>query len=321
MDRKEIELLYHQMMLIRRAEEALQKMFADGLVPGFLHLSIGQEAVPAGVSFSLRDSDTVSSNHRGHGHTLAKGVDLEGFFAEVMGKVTGVCRGRGGSMHVADLSIGMLGANGIVGAGLPITTGSALALKMQKSGDVAVVYFGDGALAQGLLHESMNLSSLWDLPVLYVCENNGWSEFSPVSRQLATSVEKLSTAFGIEYLSVDGCDVVEVAEGASQLIDRMRATAHPSVLECHTTRIRGHFEGDRQDYREADEIASLSARDPIRKCRDTLTGMGTDDAWFSQKAEEIDHLIADAVARASSAPEPSIEEVTRDVYTVAEAAQ
>ncbi|MEE2692714.1 MAG: thiamine pyrophosphate-dependent dehydrogenase E1 component subunit alpha [Pseudomonadota bacterium] len=320
MDRKKIEELYHQMLLIRRAEEALQKLFADGAVPGFLHLSIGQEAVPVGVSSQLLERDTVSSNHRGHGHALAKGVGLEPFFAEILGKATGICRGRGGSMHVADLSIGMLGANGIVGAGLPITTGSALALKMQGEGHIAVVYFGDGALAEGVFHECMNMAALWSLPVLFVCENNGWSEFSPTERQLSASLERLAGAFGVSYLAVDGNDAIDVADSASRLIKPMRENPRPGVLECSTTRVRGHFEGDKQDYRESEEVAALGERDPIRKCRQALVAAGVPARWFEEKAAEIDAFIDGAVRAALAAPEPSINEITRDVYTNAELA-
>lgn len=320
MDRKKIEELYHQMLLIRRAEEALQKLFADGAVPGFLHLSVGQEAVPVGVSSQLLERDTVSSNHRGHGHALAKGVGLEPFFAEILGKATGICRGRGGSMHVADLSIGMLGANGIVGAGLPITAGSALALKMQGEGHIAVVYFGDGALAEGVFHECMNMAALWSLPVLFVCENNGWSEFSPTERQLGASLKKLAGAFGVSYLAVDGNDAIDVADSASRLIKAMRENPRPGVLECSTTRVRGHFEGDKQDYRESEEIAALGERDPIRKCREALAAAGAPARWFEEKAAEIDALIDGAVRAALAAPEPSISEITRDVYTNAELA-
>ena len=215
-DPKNLADLYRQMLVIRRAEERLQKLFANGEIPGFLHLSIGQEAVAAGVSSALRSTDTVASTHRGHGHALAKGVALPGFFAEIMGRASGVCGGRGGSMHVADLSIGMLGANGIVAAGIPIATGSALALKIKDVGDVAVVYFGDGALAEGVVHECLNVSALWSLPVLFVCENNGWSEFSPIERQLATDMGRLATAFGIEHADIDGNDVLTVSRSGEE---------------------------------------------------------------------------------------------------------
>lgn len=308
--------LYRNMLLIRRIEEALRQLFADGHVPGFVHLSIGQEAVPVGVSSHLRDSDTVSSNHRGHGHTIAKGVDPSAFFAEVLGRATGLCKGRGGSMHVADLSKGMLGANGIVGAGLPITTGSALALKIRGKGDIAVVYFGDGALAEGLLHECFNIAALWGLPVLFVCENNGWSEFSPTANQVSFKLQALAKAYGIRYAAVDGNVVTEVADGAGKLIDRMRKTPAPTVLECATTRVRGHFEGDRQDYREAEEVAGLDARDPLLLARRAMTDV--DAAWFDTIAREVEAEVVAAVAAAKEAPLPDISDITADVYTTEE---
>lgn len=303
------------MLTIRYAEEALQKLFADGLVPGFVHLSIGQEAVPVGVSHSLGDADTVSSNHRGHGHTLAKGVDLEGFFAEVLGRSTGLCKGRGGSMHVADLSKGMLGANGIVGAGLPITTGSALALKLQGEGNIAAVYFGDGAMAEGVLHECMNIAALWKLPMLFICENNGWSEFSPTSRQMATSLEKLAAAFEIEYGSADGNRVTEVASQAADLIKKIRKSGQPAILECDTTRVRGHFEGDRQDYRDPDELKSLDERDPIKLAREQLSADGVKAAWFNNIEKQVKTRVDVAREAALAAPLPESADISRDVYT------
>ncbi|GHF65233.1 thiamine pyrophosphate-dependent dehydrogenase E1 component subunit alpha [Seohaeicola zhoushanensis] len=315
---KERAELYRRMLTIRRAEERLQKLFADGLVPGFLHLSIGQEAVPVGVSSALTEADTVSSNHRGHGHTLAKGVDLTGFFAEILGKATGLCRGRGGSMHVADLSKGMLGANGIVAAGLPITTGSALAHRMQGKGNIAVVYFGDGALAEGLVHECLNIAKLWSLPILFVCENNGWSEFSPTERQLATSLDRLGKAYGITYREVDGNVVEEVARAAGKLVAGMRKAPAPAILECRTTRVRGHFEGDRQDYRDSDEIAALDARDPIRLCAEALMAAGLDDAALAAIAAEVEAKIEAATEAALAAPLPEAGDILADVYTRAE---
>ena len=307
--------LYRQMLLIRRIEEALRQLFADGEVPGFVHLSIGQEAVPVGVSHHLRDSDTVSSNHRGHGHTLAKGVDPTGFFAEILGRATGLCKGRGGSMHVADLSRGMLGANGIVGAGLPITTGSALALKLRGQGDIAVVYFGDGALAEGLLHECFNIAALWKLPVLFVCENNGWSEFSPTRDQVAFALQPLAEAYGLTYAQADGNVVAEVHGTAGTLIDAMRKAPHAAVLECHTTRVRGHFEGDRQDYRDSDELAGLEARDPLRLARAAMIEAGEAEGWFKEVEAEVAEAVQSAMAEAKAAPLPDSEDYLSDVYT------
>ena len=306
--------LYRQMLVIRRAEESLQKLFANGEVPGFLHLSIGQEAVAAGVSSALRSTDTVASTHRGHGHALAKGVALPGFFAEIMGRASGVCGGRGGSMHVADLSIGMLGANGIVAAGIPIATGSALALKIKDVGDVAVVYFGDGALAEGVVHECLNVSALWSLPVLFVCENNGWSEFSPIEKQLATDLGRLATAFGIEHADVDGNDVLTVAGQARSFVESMRERPGPRVLECRTTRLRGHFEGDRQDYRDPAEISAQAERDPLARAREALAQVGYQESWFEEQLATVDKQIDAAVQAARAAPEPSADQLLSDVY-------
>ena len=306
--------LYQQMLVIRRAEESLQKLFANGEVPGFLHLSIGQEAVAAGVSSALRSTDTVASTHRGHGHALAKGVALPGFFAEIMGRASGVCGGRGGSMHVADLSIGMLGANGIVAAGIPIATGSALALKIKDVGDVAVVYFGDGALAEGVVHECLNVSALWSLPVLFVCENNGWSEFSPIEKQLATDLGRLATAFGIEHADVDGNDVLTVAGQARSFVESMRERPGPRVLECRTTRLTGHFEGDRQDYRDPAEISAQAERDPLARAREALAQVGYQESWFEEQLATVDKQIDAAVQAARAAPEPSADQLLSDVY-------
>lgn len=311
--------LFGGMLLIRRAEERLQALFADGEVPGFIHLSIGQEAVPVGVSASLGDEDSVASNHRGHGHALAKGVDLDGFFAEVMGRESGLCRGRGGSMHVADVSIGMLGANGIVGAGLPITLGSALAHKLRGTRAVAVAYFGDGALAEGVLHECLNIAALWSLPVLFVCENNGWSEFSPTDRQMKASLKALAHAFALPHAEVDGNDVEAVADTASDWIAAIREGEGARVLECRTTRVRGHFEGDRQDYRAAAELAGLAEADPLARCRVRLAELGAGAATLDAVAREIDARIEQAVERARAAPEPAFAAAAADVYTLARA--
>ncbi|MFP3941200.1 MAG: thiamine pyrophosphate-dependent enzyme [Thermoanaerobaculia bacterium] len=215
------------MLRIRRVEERLAGLFADGEVPGFIHLSIGQEAIAAGVASALDPADTIASTHRGHGHALAKGVALDAFFMEIMGRDTGVCRGRGGSMHVADMSVGMLGANGIVGAGIPLAVGSALAHQTRHTGGVAAAFFGDGALAEGVLHESLNLAALWKLPMLFVCENNGWSEFSPTARQFVANVRELAAAFGIESERVDGNDAAAVAQAAARQVTALREGAGP----------------------------------------------------------------------------------------------
>lgn len=220
-------------------------------------------------------------------------------------------------MHVADFSIGMLGANGIVAAGVPITTGSALAKKLQGEGDISVVYLGDGALAEGVVYECMNIAALWQLPLLFVCENNGWSEFSPSESQLATDLEKLAAAFHINYQKVDGNDVEAVSTAVEAMVDAMRANPAPAVIECATTRVRGHFEGDRQDYRNSDELAELEQHDPLLKARDRLQARGADASWFEQLAVAVDEEIASALNAALSAAQPGADRILDDVYTLA----
>jgi acetoin:2,6-dichlorophenolindophenol oxidoreductase subunit alpha len=310
--------LYRQLLLIRRSEERLSTMFADGEVPGFIHLSIGQEAVSVGVMSALTAEDTIASTHRGHGHAIAKGLPLDGFFSELLARNEGLCRGRGGSMHVADMSVGMLGANGIVGAGLSIALGSALAHKRLGRQAVAVAFFGDGALAEGLVHECFNMAALWRLPLLFVCENNGWSEFLPSSKQLAFKLGDLAAAYAIPHTAVDGNDVAAVADAAERVVAGVRAGG-PAILECLTTRVRGHFEGDAQKYRDPAEIGALAERDPVRVTAAQLEKLGIGAAELSQAAETVEHLIAAAVEAARAGSDPDFEAARRDVYTPAEA--
>ncbi|MBL8672416.1 MAG: thiamine pyrophosphate-dependent dehydrogenase E1 component subunit alpha [Alphaproteobacteria bacterium] len=310
---RELRALYGRMLLIRRVEEQLGRLFADGEIPGFIHLSIGQEAVAAGVGAALEPRDTAASTHRGHGHAIAKGVDLDRFFLELLGKQDGLCRGRGGSMHVADLSIGMLGANGIVGAGLPIAVGSAIAHQVRKTGAVAVAFFGDGALAEGAVHESLNLAALWKLPFLAVCENNGWGEFSPTDRQLAATLEGLAAAYNLPWTDVDGNDVEAVTLAARHVVAEARA-GRPQVLECRTTRVRGHFEGDPQKYRSTEEASAMAARDPLAIAVKALAALGVGEASLQPEAAEIDARIAAAVARARAGALPGMAQARAGVY-------
>jgi pyruvate dehydrogenase E1 component alpha subunit len=305
--------LYRRMLLVRRAEERLATLFAEGEVPGFIHLSIGQEAVAVGVGAALGSSDTVASNHRGHGHALGKGMPLGPFFLEILGKEAGICRGRSGSMHVADMAVGMLGANGIVGAGMSLALGSALAHQVRATKDVAVVFFGDGAVAEGIFHECLNLAALWKLPLLFVCENNGWAEFSPTSHQIAVTLEKLVGAFGIPYRAIDGNDVEAVHAAARDLIDGMRRGPGPRVLECRTRRVRGHYEGDPQKYRVGEDAAA--AEDPLSVCEKRLEAMGIAPAALRQLDREVLAEIDSAVAAAREAAEPDFESARADVYT------
>lgn len=311
-------LSLHRMLLtIRAVESSLTRLFADGEIPGFIHLSIGQEAVAAGVCCALRDQDNVATTHRGHGHVLARGLSLDHFFREVMGKAGGVCAGRGGSMHVADMKMGIIGANGIVGAGIPIALGSALAHQIRQTGAVAVVFFGDGAMAEGVLHETVNMAALWGLPLLLVCENNGWSEFSPTSRQFVASLEKLAGAFGIGYRQVDGNDVGAVADAARDCVAALRAGKGPLVLECATQRVRGHYEGDPQKYRPQEELAAMEANDPIVRSERALLAMGVKPAAIRKLRDEVDAEVAAAIDAARLDPEPAFADALADVYASA----
>ena len=306
--------LYGSMMLIRRAEERLAKLFADGEVPGFLHLSIGQEAVPVGICSALKDTDTVASTHRGHGHALAKGMALDGFFAEIMGRSSGVCGGRGGSIHVAEMRVGMLGANGIVGGGFALAAGSALAHQVKRRPNVAVAFFGDGAMAEGALHECLNLSALWRLPLLFACENNGWGEFSPTARQFAASLAALGAAFGIPHQVVDGSDVEQVAEAAGSAVAAARGGEGPRILECLTQRWRGHYEGDPQKYRDPQELAAARSRDPLGVAAKRLAAQDVPAERLRAVEREVEARIEAAVAKARQSPEPDFAAAAADVF-------
>lgn len=306
--------LYERMVLVRRAEERLSTLFAEGEVPGFLHLSIGQEAVPVGVCAVLERADTVASTHRGHGHALAKGMALDGFFAEIMGRATGVCGGRGGSIHVADMRAGMLGANGIVGGGLPLAVGSALAHQVKGRANVAVAFFGDGAMGEGALHECLNLAKLWRLPLVFVCENNGWGEFSPLERQFAATLAALGAAFGIPHEDVDGTDVEAVLAAARRRIDPARRGEGPQILECRTTRWRGHYEGDPQKYRDPANLSTARGQDALAVAAQRLAAQGVGAARLEEIERAVATRIEAAVTAARSAAEPALESARAGVY-------
>lgn len=308
--------LYRTMRRIREVESALVKLFADSEVPGFIHLSIGQEGVAAGVMSALLPQDTMATTHRGHGHVLARGLDIDLFFKEIMGKAGGICGGRGGSMHVSDMALGIIGANGIVGAGIPIALGSALAHDVKGNSGIAVAFFGDGAMAEGVLHETMNLASLWKLPLLLVCENNGWSEFSPTSRQFVARLEALAAAFKLTYRHADGSDVLDVATATAQLAQGLREGKGAAVLECVTKRVRGHYEGDPQKYRDPAEIAALSETDPLVAARKQLIAQGVAEAEVQDIDGEVLTEVRGAVERARTDALPEFEQALRDVYGV-----
>lgn len=306
--------LLRSMILIRRVEERLARLFADGEVPGFIHLSIGQEAIAAAFGACLAPEDTLASTHRGHGHCLAKGVRVDALIAEIMGRDSGACRGRGGSMHVADLSRGMLGANGIVGAGAPIALGSALAHRTLGRKAVAVAFFGDGAMAEGSIYETLNMAALWGLPLILVCERNGWSEFSPAARAYAGDPATLAAAFGIPFLALDGDDVLAVHAAVGPLVERVRAGGGPCFVACSTHRVHGHFEGDAQRYRDAADRAAAAAADPIARLVSRLCSGAEAQARLAAVEAEIAAEIDAAVAAARLAAEPDFDAARADVH-------
>ncbi len=255
--------MHRRMLVIRGFEERVSALYRDGEVPGFVHLSTGQEASAVGACWPLRPSDVITSNHRGHGHCLAKGLSPLGMFAELMGKDQGTNRGRGGSMHIADPSIGIFGANGIVAAGLPIAVGAAAAAQLRADGGVVIAFFGDGAVAQGAFHEAVNLAAVWNLPAIFWCENNGYAEFSPVAAQHAATIEQRSVGYGVDYVAVDGNDVLATATTATRVVNAVRNGRGPTIVEAATYRWHGHYEGDPQRYRDQAEVQTWKDRDPL----------------------------------------------------------
>ena len=296
--------MYGRMLRIRRFEEHAARMYRDGEIPGFVHLSIGQEATAVGACWPLRRSDVITSTHRGHGHCIAKGLPVEPMFAELMGRATGTCKGRGGSMHIADPEYGVFGANGIVGAGLPIAVGAATAAQVQGSDGVALAFFGDGATGQGAFHEALNLAALWQLPVVFVCENNQFSEFSPSELVNPVSLEQRATGYGIPYRSVDGNDVRAAASTVAAAVAHARSGAGPVLVETATYRWHGHYEGDPERYRDAADVATWRARDPLLMAEAALIELGAGPQDLDIVRAEIEAEIDSAVRGAAAAPMP-----------------
>jgi acetoin:2,6-dichlorophenolindophenol oxidoreductase subunit alpha len=316
LDREILLGMYETMMQIRTFEDLAGKNFAAGLVPGFVHLYAGEEAVAVGICSQLTDNDYITSTHRGHGHCIAKGVDIAGMVAELMGKSTGICKGKGGSMHIADVEKGMLGANGIVGGGIPLACGAALTATTLGTGGVAVCFFGDGAANQGTFHEGLNLAAIWKLPVVFVCENNGYAESTPVRYHCAASdIANRAGAYEIPGVVVDGLDVFAVYEAAAEAIARARRGDGPSLLEAKTYRFYGHFQGDQVTYRTADELELYKQRDPIAALRRAIVdrGMASDDELNAIDAR-VSQQLDDAWVAAKAAPFPEPEEALTDVY-------
>ena len=309
--------LYRTMLLIRRFEETVRDKFAASEIPGFVHLYIGEEAIAAGVMAALRDDDYIMSTHRGHGHLIAKGADIRRLMAELYGKKTGLNKGYGGSMHAAQMSRGIIGANGIVGSGIGIATGAALALKYKKSNSIVASFFGDGATNIGAFHESLTMASIWNLPILYVCENNQYAatiRFNKTS-PVKDAVERVK-AYGMKGLKVDGTDPVVVYKAANSLVNEIRRGEGPRFLEAVAFRVRGHFEGDPQHYRKPGEVDEwLEKNDPVEKFRRRLLeeGVLTEEEDKALR-KEIEDIIIDAVEYARSSPYPEGREALNNVY-------
>ena len=305
------------MSKIRFFETKVEEKFLAGEIPGFVHLYIGEEAIAAGVMAHLRKDDYIQSTHRGHGHTIAKGADLKRMMAEIFGKRSGCCKGKGGSMHIADFSVGMLGANGVVGGGYTLATGAALASRMQGKDSVAVVFFGAGAANRGTFHGAANMAAAWGLPVVFVCENNQYASTTPY--RTTTSVEDIAdraAGYGMPGVIVDGNDVFAVYEAAGELVERARKGEGPAMLECKTYRVKGHYVGDPERYRTREEVQKVcESDDPLDRFRCAVSEKGL----LSEK--ELDEIISrsrqeveEAVSFAQNEPEPEPSELFSDVY-------
>lgn len=306
----------YQMHLIRAFEETVEQLYAAGKMHGTMHLSIGQEAVAVGAIAALRPDDSITSTHRGHGHAIAKGQDIRAMLAELLGKETGVCRGRGGSMHLADLERGNLGANGIVAGGIPIAVGAGLSIRLQGQDRVVLCFFGDGAANHGNFHEGLNMAAIWRLPVIFLCENNQYAMSMPIRKAMAVPrVADRAAAYGIPGETVDGMDVLAVYRAVRAAVERARRGEGPTLIEALTYRYRGHSKSDRQVYRTKDEVQAWMARDPIARFRSWLIARG----WLSEaEATELEararQAIEEALQAAEGDPEPAVAQLTEDVY-------
>lgn len=307
--------MYRRMVKIRKTEQKLMDVFSNGEILGFLHVSIGQEATPVGVCSHLTDEDYIATTHRGHGHAIAKGIDLKLAMAELFGKKAGYCLGRSGSMHLADKSRGIMGANGIVGAGIPIATGAAFAEKYKKTDRVAVATFGEGATGEGAFHEALNFAAIQKLPVVYVCENNGWAEFSPQRIHMPIeSVTRRAMAYDIPAVSVEN-DVLKIYEAAGKAIERAREGEGPTLIEVISERWYGHYVGDAQKYRGKEMVAQAMAKDCLINFENELLKTKV------LKKQDVDEISADldkeideAVRFARECPYPDVSEMTEGLY-------
>jgi TPP-dependent pyruvate/acetoin dehydrogenase alpha subunit len=308
--------MYASMLRIRRFEERARELYHGGRIPGFIHLSIGQEGVAVGVCAALRRDDYLLSTHRGHGHLIAKGGSPRGLMAELYGKRTGCCKGKGGSMHIADTSVGYLGANGVLTAGCVLAPGVGLSIQMRKTDQVVVALFGDGAANRGPFHEGLNLAALWRAPAVFVCENNGWA--STTAHEASTaggSIAARAAGYGIPGVTVDGSDVLATYAAVSEAVERARRAEGPSLVEARVTRFVGHYEGDPQAYRSKEEIEEGRRNDPIARLRSHLERQGLLEAAPAARiAAAVEVEIQDAVAFAESSPLPEAREALEDLF-------
>jgi acetoin:2,6-dichlorophenolindophenol oxidoreductase subunit alpha len=307
------------MWQIRRFEEAVDDLFARGLMHGTMHLSIGQEASATGTCFALRDDDAITSTHRGHGHCIAKGADLERMMAELLAKETGYCRGRGGSMHIADVATGNLGANGIVAGGIPIAAGAGLAYRLQGLDRVVVSFFGDGAANEGAFHEAVNLAAIWKLPVIFLCENNKYGmSFSTEKSFAIENISERALGYGIPGVTVDGNDVEAVHEVVTDAVDRARRGEGPTLVESVTYRWKGHSKSDKNLYRTKEEISEWRDRDPIIRFETAVRERGVlDQAAIDAIRSEVTQEIRTAVRAANAAPDASPDDLLTAVFATA----
>jgi pyruvate dehydrogenase E1 component alpha subunit len=316
-NKETIRDMYVTMKKIREFETKAMDLFAEGKIPGFVHLYIGEEAVAAGTCQQLRTDDYITSTHRGHGHIVAKGGELKYMMAELYGKATGYCKGKGGSMHIADATKGILGANGIVGAGHNIAVGAGLSAKYQGTDKVVVCFFGDASTNQGTFHESLNLASIWKLPVVFVCENNYYGiSMSQARHQAIKDVADRAVAYGIPGLAIDGNDVFAVYEAVGEAVKRARSGMGPTLIECKTYRQRGHFEGDAANYKPEEEQREWLKKDPLPRI---IAFMKENEVFTDEEIAKIDGDIAaeltDAIKFAEDSPFPTLESSVEDIYS------
>lgn len=316
LEKEKMVEMYRKMLEIRLFEEKVFELYGQNLVPGTIHLYTGEEAVAVGVCTNLRKDDYIVSTHRGHGHCIAKGASLDKTMAEIMGKKTGYCKGKGGSMHIADFSVGMLGATAVVGAGIPIATGAGLSIRLRGTDQVAACFFGDGASNQGTFHESINIAAVWKLPVLYVCENNLYAMGTRQTQIMAIKdVAKRAEGYGIPGITVDGNDALAVYEATKEAAERARGGEGSTLIECKTYRHKGHSRWDPATYRPKGEVEEWLDRDPIRRLKEHLLDTGSLSETETTKTEEsVAAAVESAVKFATESPYPSPEEALEDVY-------